>query len=196
MMPEPLQNAFASGLELWGRGGWAMIPLAINALILYAIAARIRLTLWGKGLAALPRHPDGDSARDYIEGRGVDLPEPATMAEGTAAFDELRLRELPPIDRNLRFMKAAMSAAPLWGLLGTVTGMLKTFGGLSQGGGDETMGTISKGISEALITTQTGLMIAIPGYFFYYYLAGQRERFAAVIARLETAATQGIIHAT
>lgn len=194
-MIETLQNAFSSGLELWSRGGWAMFPLAANALILYAIAAQIRISLWGKSLSELPRHPDGATARDYIEGRGIDLPHPATLDEGTAAFDELRLQELPPIDRNLRFMKAAMSAAPLWGLLGTVTGMLKTFGGLSKGGGDETMGTISKGISEALITTQTGLMIAIPGYFFFYYLAGQRERFAAKLARLETAATQSIIHA-
>ena len=80
-----------------------------------------------------------------------------------------------------------MSAAPLWGLLGTVTGMLKTFAGLSQGsGGDETMGSISSGISEALVTTQTGLMIAIPGYLLYYYLSGQRNRLAGFLTTLET----------
>ncbi len=190
-----MSSIIQDGLDLWGKGGWAMIPLGLNAFILYAIAAQIRFTLWGKRLGSAPRHPDGEDARSYLASRGVDLADDASVEEGNSAFVELRFREMPPLDRNLRFMKAAMSAAPLWGLLGTVTGMLKTFSGLaSGGGGDETMGTISKGISEALITTQTGLMIALPGYFLYFYLAGQRERFAAMLARLETAATQEAIH--
>ena len=54
-MMEALQNAFDEGLKLWKGGGWAMIPLAINALILYAIAAQIRLTLWGKSMASVLR---------------------------------------------------------------------------------------------------------------------------------------------
>jgi biopolymer transport protein ExbB len=60
----------------------------------------------------------------------------------------------------------------LLGLFGTVTGMLATFAALASGsGGEQTMGDIAKGISEALITTEAGLVVALPGLFFHYYLS-------------------------
>jgi len=88
-------------------------------------------------------------------------------------------------------MKICVSTAPLLGLLGTVTGMLATFGALASGsGGEKTMGMIAGGISEALITTETGLVIALPGLFFQYQLSREYERYKAFLAHLETVCTQ------
>jgi biopolymer transport protein ExbB len=73
-------------------------------------------------------------------------------------------------------MKVCVSAAPLLGLFGTVTGMLATFDALASGtGGEQTMGAIAKGIAEALITTEAGLAVALPGVFFHYFMAQRLE---------------------
>ena len=79
----------------------------------------------------------------------------------------------------------------LLGLLGTVTGMLATFAALGQGsGGDQAMAAISAGISEALITTETGLIIALPGLFFQYQMTRGYERYRAFLAQLESGCNQ------
>ena len=107
------------------------------------------------------------------------------------SFEELRGREIRPFERDLRLMRVCVSAAPLVGLLGTVTGMLATFGALASGsGGDKTMGLVAEGISEALITTETGLLIALPGLFMQYQLARKHERYKAFLAHLESVCTQ------
>ena len=49
------------------------------------------------------------------------------------------------------------------------------------------MDLVAGGISEALITTETGLIVALPGLFLQYYLARERERYDAFLARLESA---------
>jgi biopolymer transport protein ExbB len=54
------------------------------------------------------------------------------------------------------------------------------------------MALVSKGISEALITTETGLVIALPGLFFQYRLARSFEQYKAFLAHLETACTQTV----
>jgi len=88
-------------------------------------------------------------------------------------------------------MKICVTAAPLLGLLGTVTGMLATFGALASGsGGEKTMGLIAEGISEALITTETGLIVALPGLFFQYQLSRRLESYKVFLAHLETICTQ------
>ena len=85
----------------------------------------------------------------------------------------------------------AVSTAPLLGLLGTVTGMLATFYALAEGsGGQQTMDMIAAGISEALITTETGLIIALPGLFFQFRLSREKDMYATYLARLETACMQ------
>ncbi len=197
------KSALKQGYELWQAGGWAMYPLGINAFILYAKAAQIRVELGRKAFRPLERIArrrldpceHASLAARYLHSRDIDVPPDASLEEMEHSFEELRATELPPLERDLRFLKVAMSAAPLWGLLGTVTGMLSTFDGLARGGGgDKTMNMVASGISEALITTQTGLMIALPGYFFFYYLSGYRDRYEAFLAGIETAYTQANLH--
>ena len=76
-------------------------------------------------------------------------------------LDEAILRESPKLEVGLNFLKLAAGIAPLLGLLGTVTGMIKTFQAMMiYGTGDPQL--MAGGISEALVTTMLGLIAAIP----------------------------------
>ncbi len=70
------------------------------------------------------------------------------------------------LDRGMVFLSAAVTVAPILGFLGTVTGMIKAFEAIALAGEVEPT-LVAKGISEALITTATGLLIAAPVSIFY-----------------------------
>ncbi len=81
--------------------------------------------------------------------------------EREAAMESALLAEVPHLERSLSLLGALAGVAPLLGLLGTVSGMIATFDTISAvGTGNPRL--LSGGISEALITTQVGLMVAIP----------------------------------
>ncbi|MDQ8202302.1 MotA/TolQ/ExbB proton channel family protein [Pelagicoccus sp. SDUM812003] len=71
---------------------------------------------------------------------------------------------------QLKYANVLIVAAPLMGLLGTVAGMLDTFRGIGAESGQDTTKAVADGIKVALITTQTGLMIAIIGLFFSQWI--------------------------
>ena len=115
---------------------------------------------------------------------------------GTSSLDELQNRfqevqaaHLPRIDRRIHFLTILVSAAPLMGLLGTVMGMLATFDGLTSNIG-RTIELVASGISEALITTQTGLVIAIPGLVMIYLVQKRRNNLQMLFVRLESLSMQ------
>jgi biopolymer transport protein ExbB len=192
-----LQGLWDDAVVIWAGGGPAMVAIAVIALAMFAIGCGLFLRLRAKGYRAVPertwRHwieyPD---AREGPIGELLDFVTGGHSVEETAFFfRQLRTNELPPIERELKVMRIFVSAAPLVGLLGTVTGMLATFGALSSGsGGDKTMAMVAKGISEALITTETGLVVALPGLFFQYQLGRGFDRYKAFLAHLETVCTQ------
>lgn len=86
----------------------------------------------------------------------------------------LIMKEAPSFSRFLNFIAVAITAAPILGLLGTVTGMIKVFDALSRLGSPDAH-LLAKGISEALITTEAGLIVAIPSLFLHNFLAGRSE---------------------
>lgn len=186
-------------VEIWLAGGWAMIAIAVIALVMFSMGMHVYFRLAGKGFSSVPErkwrrwisHPDErrgpiGEMLDFVLGG-------ATIKDTTLYFNELRATEIAPFERDLRVMKICVSAAPLLGLLGTVTGMLATFAALSTGsGGDKTMALVAEGISEALVTTETGLVIALPGLFFQYQLVRKLQRYKTFLAHLETVCTQRI----
>ena len=186
-------------VEIWLDGGWAMIPLALVAFVIFGLGSDLFLVLRSKGFKGLPEtmwrswieHPE---RREGRIGRIIDVVMAGRNLDEVAGFfDAVRAVELAPIQRGLRAMRTCVAAAPLLGLLGTVTGMLATFSALSTGsGGDKTMEAIAAGISEALITTETGLVIALPGVFFQYQLNRTYERYRAFLAQLESACNQHV----
>ncbi len=91
------------------------------------------------------------------------------------AFQEGLLRELPMLERFLPTLNVLAAVAPLLGLLGTVTGMINTFQIITvYGTGDPRM--MSGGISEALVTTQLGLAVAVPIMILHHILERRVDR--------------------
>ncbi len=195
---ESCREIYTEACEIWQAGGWAMIALAVNALILFAVGSALFLRQLGRGTV-------GNAQRAWERWR--KRPVRRTMSasiinqamrirsvDGVRSFfDHYRYEEMAPFERDLEVMKVAVGTAPLLGLLGTVTGMLATFFGLAEGGGgDKTMNMIAGGISEALITTETGLVIALVGMIFQFVLARQHEHFETFIAHLENLCVQSV----
>ena len=194
------ESIWSEAIEIWLAGGWAMIAIAIVAVVMFGVGLRVYFRLNSRGFLFIRekkwrrwlenpnerRGPIGDIMNFAADG--------GTLKEISTHFDELRTTEVAPFERDLKVMRICVSAAPLLGLLGTVTGMLATFAALSTGsGGDKTMELVAGGISEALITTETGLVIALPGLFFQYQLARKLEMYRAFLAHLETACMQTLI---
>ncbi len=97
---------------------------------------------------------------------------------------EALLREQPPLERFGAGLRVIAAVAPLLGLLGTVTGMIGTFELITEfGTGDPKM--LSTGVSQALVTTQLGLVVAIPVLLVGN---GLRARAESVLSSLETGA--------
>jgi len=135
-------------VDLWESGGFVMPPLLLASLALwYAIGYR-----W-----VLLRPAVVDEARSALARLPIFVRGDQHAVEGAIA--PLR-DELPAFARLVTSM---VGLAPLVGLLGTVTGMIETFASL----GDQTLfarsGGIAGGIAQALVSTQMGLAVAIPG---------------------------------
>ena len=93
---------------------------------------------------------------------------------------EAILGELPKLQRNLTVIKIISVVAPLAGLLGTVTGMINTFQAITLfGTGDPKL--MAGGISQALVTTVLGLVVAIPTTLLYALLNTQSKNIVAIL---------------
>ncbi|MEA3408745.1 MAG: DUF3450 family protein, partial [Candidatus Eisenbacteria bacterium] len=98
-----------------------------------------------------------------------------------SVMQEAILRELPRVERGLPMLAVFGAVAPLLGLLGTVTGMIETFRVITlYGTGDPRL--MSSGISEALVTTELGLAVAIPIMLFHTFLSRKAN---AIIGEME-----------
>lgn len=201
-MAAPKADLIEKGIDIWLGGGWAMYALAFISLFIFFIGFGIGIRLLGKRFSWIRESEWRNWVVDSRDRWGpmgelfahVDDVVDGGKASVHDAFDEVRAREIEPFVKDLKLMKIAVSAAPLVGLLGTVTGMLATFNALALGsGGDKTMAKIAEGISEALYTTETGLVIALPGLFFHYFLSRRFERYRAFLAHVEAVWAQSVI---
>lgn len=194
---EETTTIWQQALEIWNSGGWGMIALAIDAVIIFYLGHSLFFRIRAKGYLHVSEKKMKKWIKKPESGRGPVgrmirfVMGARTLEEIGIFFDELHKTEIAPFDRDLKVMQTCVSTAPLLGLLGTVTGMLATFAALATGsGGDKTMGMVASGISEALITTETGLLIALPGLIFQYKLARENEEYKAFLAHLQTTCTQ------
>ena len=87
------------------------------------------------------------------------------------------------------YLLVLVRIAPLLGLLGTVYGMVSTFGVLTAAGTAEPQ-ALSRGISCALLTTQAGLLIALPGFYGHEWLRRWEQRLGVEVRRLRTCVVQ------
>ena len=199
LLIERALSVWLEATEIWKSGGWAMIAIAATALVMFGVGMHVYVKLKSTGFNAVPervwrRWIDHPAERRGPIGSLLDFVTGApTLKEMSESFKQLRTTETVPFERDLRVMRICVSAAPLLGLLGTVMGMLATFRALGSGaGGEETMALVAEGISEALITTETGLVIALAGLFFQYHLSRTHDRYKAFLAHLETVCAQSL----
>lgn len=97
------------------------------------------------------------------------------------AIERTSQREVATLKRGLGVLATVGSTAPFVGLLGTVTGIINSFQLMGKGGGAG-LGVVSAGISEALVTTAFGLLVAIPAVMGFNVLQGRADAFAVDIA--------------
>ncbi len=178
-------------VSLWNRlysGGVIMIPIGLVALagMMAGIGKTVQLlripvnfeqqlnsfeTYLRKGqfdraadAAGSARPPVRTLMLKAIANRGASR---ETLEE---IFYEVIISEVPRLERYMSVLSVGAAAAPLLGLLGTVTGMIHTFNLISiHGTGDAKL--LSGGISEALVTTQAGLVTAVPLLIIHAFLA-------------------------
>ncbi len=185
-------------LETWTEGGWLMIPLAGLAFFIYfeAMALVLRLNrsqvhkIRAKEWLGWLSNPDQGSGHigeviRFVTAGGMN-------DDAMTRLEAVRSRLIPAVNQKLTVLSVLVTLAPLMGLLGTVIGMLATFRGLARGTGGQAAEMVAEGIRIALITTQTGLMIAIPGYLFIALAVRKRNQYNAFLAQLESAVVQAI----
>ena len=171
-----LGERIAQGKEV----GYVIIALGIIGVAI-AIWRLIVLSATGAKVSAQIKKPDrpGDNPlgrvlKVYNEHPNIDV-ESLELRLGEAI-----LKETPKLNSMLPLLKIISVVAPLLGLLGTVTGMIVTFQAITlYGAGDPKL--MAGGISQALVTTVLGLVVAIPTVFLHTLVASRARRLTQVL---------------
>ena len=188
-------------IEVLQNGGPVMIPLGFCSVLALAIIgerfwnlrdAKVLPPSEVEHIHALIDRGEFVRAEEYAASRpgplnNILLPALQSRAESREFIREVvrdaGRQEVPDLERYLGILGTVASISPLLGLLGTVLGMIQVFSIISlQGVGQAN--ALSGGISEAMITTATGLAIAIPALAGYNYYVGKAEGMVLEMERL------------
>jgi biopolymer transport protein ExbB len=167
-------------IEQGGIVGYCIIALGLIGLLIAIMRWLALSTADRKVKAQLKRetastdNPLGRVLAAYESNRGADT-ETVELKLSEAA-----LKEMPDLTKGLLFIKVVSAVAPLMGLLGTVTGMIKTFQVITlYGAGDPKM--MAGGISQALMTTVLGLVVAIPMVLLHTVVSGKSRKIVNIL---------------
>ena len=175
---------------VWEKGGILMPALAALSLYTYYVA----FDLWFRLRSIIPRDIQSFPREKWGAFKGGGrinqimhycLSDHRDAGETKKRFEQVRTVDTSYLNRRLRFLMVLASASPLVGLLGTVGGMLRTFDGLSMQDSYK-MDLVASGISEALVTTQAGLLVAIPALAFSHLLKRRKTDWLHCVNRLES----------
>lgn len=171
------------------EGGWVFVALIALA---FGIAFAL-LSIWnatrlpeapvlksGEWLEILQSRSANAEIKNRLSQSLKDSPDPSNHLQ------EIGQQLFSKTERRIPFAFILISAAPLIGLLGTVSGMFTTFRGMAGTSPASPIDVISDGISEALITTQTGLIIGVPTYIICAFLKSRHEDLVLNFRRLES----------
>jgi|SRR5215467_12926779 len=170
------------------KGGPVMVPLLACSVISLAVTIE-RFVFWRRvrsrepveGLLQKVERNELESA--LALGRSSELPVARVLAAGLAhrnpslskALEVAAQAEIPVLKRRLTILDTIITLAPLLGLLGTITGMISSFGIMSEAGLGQPH-AVTGGVAEALIATAAGLLIAILTLVPYNYFSNRAER--------------------
>jgi len=177
-------------LELVKAGGWLMLPIILCSIISLAIIVE---RLWSLQVRrVLPKNLVAQVWRwekihqlneEHLTELQSSSPLGSILAAGISnrhqnrevmkeSIEDTGRHIVHELERYLNTLGTIAAITPLLGLLGTVIGMIKVFSTITtQGVGDP--GALAGGISEALITTAAGMVVAIPTLMFYRYFRGR-----------------------
>ena len=182
-------------LDYLAGGGVIMIPLGIVSLWMWVLILERIIYFRSLNYASVSFHEilgvwGGKAAPSRKGLRAGILRSFSQLRTGNATQDKCNLsllimRNRPALRRNIAVIGVLAGIAPLLGLLGTVTGMMTTFEVLG-GFGNGNVRAMAGGLSEALLTTQTGLIVAIPGMFMAGFLNRRAGQFDHLLNNLST----------
>jgi len=187
-------------LEIVIAGGWVMIPIILCSIIAAAIILERLWILQPRRVvpAELSRQVwdwvrSNQLNHRHIQELRASSPLGQVLAAGleSKSQDRTTLKEIVEdtgrhvvheLERHLNTLGTIAAVSPLLGLLGTVSGMIRTFSALTSSSAAGDPAALAGGISEALITTAAGLMVAIPALIGHRYLRGRVD---ALIVQME-----------
>ncbi len=182
-----------TSMELFKHGGPIMWPILVVSFLLITVAIERVLFIIRENRRREPELVDkmlekveandiegavelGKKSQDYV---ARILVYAITHKEHSLAnaFTRAASQEMQRFSQGLPTLDTCITAAPLLGLIGTVTGMMGTFAALNSGSGDigSAATKITGGVAEALIATMCGLAIAIMGLLPFNYLNARSE---------------------
>jgi biopolymer transport protein ExbB len=183
---------FKSILETIICGGPVMVPIIILSLVIWVLIIKkqsflkkeeVNPDIFTEKVINLLFQKKGDEAINLCRATPgiISKTIKVILANGTKKRKSLLksvqgtlLSEYPKLEEHLSLIGVLAQTAPLLGLLGTVSGMITTFNSITlHGTGDPQ--SLARGISEALITTQSGLIVAIPALLFHNHLLRKVE---------------------
>jgi biopolymer transport protein ExbB/TolQ len=164
---------------------FALTIIADRVWVLYGKAA-IDKDAFMRGLKKLVYAGELDKAISYVASQKKTpltqviksglIAVPKGEEDVQAALDEATLREAPVIERRTGYLAMIGNVATLLGLLGTIIGLIKSFGAVSAANPADKATILSAGISEAMNCTAFGLGVAIPALIAYSVLQGRTQR--------------------
>ena len=180
-----------SPMELFVHGGWIMWPILLVSFVAVTAVVERATFLFSESRQREPAVVEqilekverGDSeaairlgqpSRDYVA-RVLVYALSHKDHSLSNAFTRAANQELNRFQRGIDFLDTCITISPLLGLLGTVLGMMNTFGALGDGDIAANAGKITGGVGEALIATAAGLLIAIIGLLPYNILNSRVE---------------------
>ena len=183
-----MEGVFASVLELMRKGGIVMYPLIILSIIswVYIIERLVNLRTSAflpqnlSELKLLLQKLDLEGATRLLSlnkdpfSRALNLALEEYQRGNRRKAELLSIMEselssvVPAVEKNLMLLSAIASIAPLLGLFGTITGLIKVFSAYASVQTEEAARLLAAGIGEALTAAATGLIVAIPALFAYW----------------------------
>jgi len=187
------------------KGGYVMYPIILCSIISLAIFlerwyvlrhSKERVERYLRSVKRAVAQKDWESVVD-ISKKNQSPPSRIILAgvrkyfqglnrEAREAMEDIAMQELPVYEKRLSTLSVVASISPLLGLLGTVTGMIRTFNVISVVGVGKPA-EMAGGISEALITTAAGLIVAIPTVLAHHYLSNLADE---IINDIDRACTE------
>ena len=197
-----------SFLDVLRKGGYTMIPIGLASLIALAsilnsfFSLRRSRVLPEDFVGEVRKRIDANDAKAAMQlcrqrpspianilGAGLRKHGKAT-AEIEKSIEDAGSREINSMRQSIRVLSAVGVVTPLLGLFGTVLGIYTSFGAVAKEAGVRPE-VLAIGINEALITTISGLMVAIPSYAFYFFF---RSRVDTLVYEIEELSIDVVEH--